>query len=106
MVYDNPNKDILGELMSKGVIRCSGCDTVMPRGRSCPKCGRVRAYVWIYWQGQTHRYRTDIDGAAMSYLQAANLLIQINQKITAGNFDPKEFLPAYSEARKFKNGLS
>ena len=53
------------KLIEQGGIYCnkSGCHTKMHlEGEKCPKCGNVKCFIVLYWEGKTYTYRRDDNG--------------------------------------------
>jgi len=62
-------------------------------------------YVRFMWQGGLFKFYKDKNGRARSYSTAIIDLGTINQQIEEKTFDPKEWLPAAIEEKKFENAM-
>ncbi len=97
------------KLIEQGGIYCnkSGCHTKMDvEAEKCPKCGNVKCFIVLYWEGKTYTYRRDDNGKVFRVLTAVQRLEEINKAIGNNSrtpFRPKEFEDASRQERQFEN---
>lgn len=97
------------KLIEQGGIYCnrSSCHSLMNiEAEKCPKCGNVKCFVTVYWDGKTYTYRRDDNGKVFRVLTAVQRLEEINKAIASNSrvpFRPKEFTDARRQERQFEN---
>lgn len=84
----------------KGIIICNKCRKTMD---GVCKCGNYKCLIQIYWKEKREEYRRDDQGYVFTYEKASDILIEINQKIKKGIFDPTEYRYANIVKRLFEN---
>jgi integrase len=66
------------------------------------KCGSYKCYAEVYWKGKYYRYRRDDQGDVLTYGKAVRRLIEVNNAMRKGTFNPLEFSDSKHEERKFE----
>lgn len=101
-------QDILraGGITMTGIIICNKCRKKMDGVCSC---GNYKCLIQVYWKrkvaekGKYYEFRRDSQGYVFTYDKALDRLIEINNAIKLGTFDPIEFSDEKIQERKFAN---
>lgn len=110
--YNAPKSNTRGlimKLIEQGGIYCnrSSCHSLMDiEAEKCPKCGNVKCFITVYWEGKTYSYRRDDNGKVFRVLTAVQRLEEINKAIANNSrvpFRPKEFTDTRRQERQFEN---
>jgi len=67
------------------------------------QCGNYKCLVQIYWKGKYYEYRRDDQNYVFTYDKAKDKLIEINNAIRKGTFDPLDHSDAKIQERRFEN---
>ncbi len=83
-----------------GIIICNRCRKKMD---GVCQCGGYKCIVQIYWKGKYYEYRRDDQNYVFTYDKAKDKLIEINNAIRKGSFDPLDHSDAKIQERRFEN---
>jgi integrase/recombinase XerD len=72
---------------------------------ACPKCGKAKCYIMIYWKKSHHRFWHDKDGDPLSYHKADRKLTKIRQEIDDKIFDPFDYILTKIKERQLINKI-
>ena len=95
----NGGGDVMAELTKRGSILCQRCGRSR-HDRVCPSCGWDSCMIRISVGGKYIRIY-DVKGQVLSYSSAVENLIKINSEIRFKTFDPKNWIKAEVEKKKF-----
>ncbi len=97
-----PLKEVLN--MMRGTIACQKC------GRSretevCPRCGHVKCFIRIGWEGKEHRFFYDNHRKPYDLAAAVGDQIKINGEIKEHTFNPVDYEIKTIDERIFENAF-
>ncbi len=83
-----------------GSIRCNKCRKKMD---GVCQCGSYKCFVQVYWKRKYYEFRRDDQGYVFTFEKATDRLVEINNKIKKGIFNPEDFTDSKIEERRFEN---
>ncbi len=74
-----------------------------PKTGTCPKCFRAPCHIYLFYQGERHKFFRDTQGDLFSYMKAVSQSVSMQRDIDDKKFNPVDWNHVRVKERLFKN---